>query len=62
MKTAKGAHVNETAGKADCQSSKERSVALQLTNMLVPEVLNSLFAQNQVCNYIKIQTLQHGTF
>lgn len=51
MRTAKGAHVNEIPGKGDCQSAKEYSVALQHTNMWVSEVLNSLFAQNQVCNY-----------
>lgn len=50
MRTAKGAHVNETPGKGECQSSKECSAALQHTNMWVLEVLNSLFAQNQVCN------------
>lgn len=50
MRTAKGAYVNETPGEGECQSSKECSAALQHTSMWVPEVLNSLFAQNQVCN------------
>lgn len=51
MRSAKGAHVNETPGKRDCQSSKECSVALQHTNMGVPEALNSLSAQNQDSKY-----------
>lgn len=43
--------MNETPSKGDCQSSKVCSVALQHTNMGVPEALNSLSAQNQDCNY-----------
>lgn len=61
MRTARGAHVNETPGKRNCQSSKEGSVALQHTCEYQRSWTPCLHTTRSV-TIIKIQTLQHGTF